>query len=85
MAGDPAAATWQGSLFAETVTEAEEEMVGAMEVAELVAGVEVEPFSDMGLEGYDLIEAGEIGTFVDDVVTYSELDGEYRHHEFGSD
>ena len=41
MAGDPAAATWQGSLFAETVAETKEEMVGTVEFAELVASMEI--------------------------------------------
>ena len=49
-------------------------MVGTVKVAELVTGVEIEFSCHMGLEGYDLIQAGKVGTFIDEIVTYSELD-----------
>ena len=39
----------------------------------------------MGLEGQDLIEALEVISFIDEVMTDSEMDGKDRHHKFRSD
>ena len=63
-------------------SKADKEVVGIFEVPELVACVEVELPGQMGLQGYYLVEAVKVITFVKQVMSDSEMDGEYRHDQF---
>ena len=69
-------------LVAKPPSEADKEVVRIFEVPELVACVEVELWGQMGLQGYYLVEALEVFTFIQQVVSDSEMDGEYRHDQF---
>lgn len=63
-------------------SKADKEVVGIFEVPELVACVEVEFPGQMGLQGYYLVEAVKVITFIQQVMSDSEMDGEYRHDQF---
>ena len=54
-------------------------MVRVLEIPELVAGVEIKPSGNLGLQGNDLVEFSEVGTFVDDVMFILQQDGSEKH------
>ena len=70
--------------ISESPSETYEKVVRVLEVSELVAGVEIKSSGNLGLQSNDLVEFSEVGTFVDDVMSDSEVNGEYRHDNLDS-
>ena len=74
-----------GLFFAEGVAEAEHEVVGEVEVAELVADLQEGSLPDVGFQGECLLEYACVRTFGIDVAAETDIDAENRQGQLGSE
>ncbi len=69
---------------AECVTHAEHEIVGQVEIAQLIADLQKTAAPDIGFQSECLIEDACVGTVSDDVTADTGIDAEYGQRQFGA-